>query len=67
MADVLVAYIQRQICAVERLKTNPTKHASNPVLPGIDGLDDIPRVRDQFATLVPTHMSGPTAAFVSKV
>ncbi|KAF8587434.1 hypothetical protein K439DRAFT_1407534 [Ramaria rubella] len=45
MADVLAAYTQRQICAVEREKTHPTPYAGDGTLPGAEGLDTIPRLR----------------------
>lgn len=45
MADLLTAYTQRHICAVEREKAKPTKYiSSDGTLPGTDGLDTIPRV-----------------------
>ena len=43
MADVLVGYTRRQICATERGKANLTS-PSNTTLPGIEGLDAMPRV-----------------------
>ncbi|KAF8480602.1 hypothetical protein JB92DRAFT_3040853 [Gautieria morchelliformis] len=45
MGDLLVAYTQRQICAVEREKAKPTKYTSDGTLPGTEGLDTIPRLR----------------------
>jgi hypothetical protein len=56
MADLLVAYTQRQICAVEREKAKPTKYTSDGTLPGTEGLDTIPRVCERVETLDLTHI-----------
>lgn len=45
MSDVLVAYTQRQVCAVEKAKAKPTKYTSDGTLAGTDELETIPRVR----------------------
>ncbi|KAF8583190.1 hypothetical protein K439DRAFT_1661401 [Ramaria rubella] len=45
MADLLTAYTQRQICAIERDNTQTTTYITDGTLPGTDGLDTIPRLR----------------------
>lgn len=46
MADLLSAYTQRQLCAIEEGRARPNTFVSeNGKLPNFDDMEDIPRVR----------------------
>jgi hypothetical protein len=48
MADLLIAYMQRQICAQGRLKANPSVleyQSPGNTIPGPEELNEMPRVR----------------------
>lgn len=53
MADVLIAYTQRQICAVERERRQPHVFLdrSKGLLPGTENLEEIPRVRYEILSV----------------
>jgi hypothetical protein len=48
MAELLIAYMQRQICAQAKVKANPSVlefQSSENTIPGPEELGEIPRVR----------------------
>jgi hypothetical protein len=49
MADLLIAYMQRQICAQARLQRDPSPlnfHPQDNTIPGPEELGEVPRVRN---------------------
>lgn len=71
MADFLIAYMQRQICAQVRANKNPALSQFKPqdqFVPGLEGLGELPRVR-RVSPYPRSHILTPlfAAAHVLKV